>query len=230
MSALGLTCREAFTVFSQNETLRLQQEVLRLEKVLADVNNRFIRFKLRHGYAGQGCYYGDCAVCERNVDKCRCDWTCDCKDCDDDRAIMKSEGWTDDEMRTVRLHTNEGCIQICDICDAAHDEECLCDWTCECRVCEELRDTLRHDGWTDQQLKDYNRFYSIRRMPKPAGCIQICDICDAAHDEECLCDWTCECRVCEDLRGRLENDGWTDQQLKDYNRFYRLDPYWGSMR
>ena len=64
MTALGLTCREAFTVFSQNETLRLQKEVLRLETELADVNNRFYRFKFGHGYAGQGCYYGDCAMCD----------------------------------------------------------------------------------------------------------------------------------------------------------------------
>ena len=162
MSALGLTCREAFTVFSQNETLCLQKEVLRLEKELADVNNRFYRFKLRHGYAGQGCYYGDCAVCERNVDECRCDWTCDCKDCDDDRAIMKSEGWTDDEMRTVRLHTNEGCIQICGVC-SADNGECNCDWTCECRVCDELRGSLENEGWTEEELKAYNRTSRLDR-------------------------------------------------------------------
>ena len=166
MSALGLTCREAFTVFSQNETLRLQKEVLRLETELADVNNRFYRFKLGYGYAGQGCYYGDCAMCERHIDECCCDWICDCKDCDEDREHMKTKGWTDDEMR------------------------------------------------------------AIRRMPEPAGCMQVCDVCGAAHDEECKCDWTCECRVCEELRDRLECDGWTAQQLKNYNRFYRLDPYY----
>ena len=99
MSALGLTCREAFTVFSQNETLRLQQEVLRLETEFANLKARFIRKQQSNGYAGQGCYYGDCAMCERDVSECRCDWICDCKDCVEDRDDLKKGGWTDERKK-----------------------------------------------------------------------------------------------------------------------------------
>lgn len=167
MSALGLTCREAFTVFSQNETLRLQNEVLRLETELANLKARFIKKQLKLGYVGEGCYEGECAWCERCHDGCRCDWVCDCKECVEGRQDLKTRGWTDDEIRTIRRRpTPKGCIQVCDVCGAHYDEECLCDWTCECRVCDEWRDTLRHDGWTDQQLKDYNR-YDRLDPPKP---------------------------------------------------------------
>ena len=169
MSALGLTCREAFTVFSQNETLWLQKEVRRLEKEIemhaceyTSLKHRFIRKQLALGYVGEGCYEGQCAWCERCHDDCRCDWVCDCKECVEGREHYRKKGLTDDEIRTIRRNpTPEGCIQVCDVCGAAHDEECRCDWTCECRVCEEKRDTLRHDGWTDRQLKDYNRLYRL---------------------------------------------------------------------
>lgn len=116
MSALGLTCREAFTVFSQNETLRLQKEVLRLETELAtsvcdytSLKARFIRKNRSDGYVDQGCSYGMCAFCECETNDCRCDWVCQCKECEDDRLLLKRKGWTDDEMRTIRrmllLHT-----------------------------------------------------------------------------------------------------------------------------
>lgn len=58
MSALGLTCREAFTVLSQNETLRLQQEVLRLEEQFAKLKVRFIEKQLKAGFVGEACYEG----------------------------------------------------------------------------------------------------------------------------------------------------------------------------
>ena len=169
MSALGLTCREAFTVFSQNESLRLQQEVRRLESEIeihvrdyASLKDRFIRKQQSNGYAGEGCYDGLCAMCERAHDDCHCDWTCKCFACDNDRYDLKSRGWTDDEIRTIRRRFEPaGCIQVCDVCGADYDEQCLCDWTCECRVCEELRDKLFHEGWTDQQLKDYNRYHRL---------------------------------------------------------------------
>ena len=169
MSALGLTCREAFTVFSQNETLWLQKEVRRLESEIeihvcdyASLKDRFIRKQQSNGYAGEGCYYGDCAFCERTLDVCQCDWKCECRECDDDRDTLKRKGWTDDEIRTIRRRPEPaGCIQVCDVCGANYDEECSCDWTCECRVCEELRDRLHHEGWTDQQLKDYNRYHRL---------------------------------------------------------------------
>ena len=167
MSALGLTCREAFTVFSQNETLRLQNDVLRLETELAHLKARFIKKQIQLGFVGEGCYEGQCAWCERWHDDCRCDWVCDCKWCVEGRQDLKTRGWTDDEIRTIRRRpTPKGCIQVCDVCGAAHDEECLCDWTCECRVCDEWRDILRHEGWTDRQLIDYNR-YDRLDPPKP---------------------------------------------------------------
>ena len=58
MSALGLTCREAFTVFSQNETLLLQNDVLRLEKEFTELKARIIRKNLSDGYCPEGCFYG----------------------------------------------------------------------------------------------------------------------------------------------------------------------------
>ena len=162
MSDLGLTCREAFTVFSQNETLRLQQEVLRLEEEFAKLKVRFIEKQLKIGFVGEGCYEGQCAWCEQWHDDCCCDWKCDCNRCIENQDELKKRGWTDDEIRTVRQRPEPaGCIQVCDVCGADYDEQCLCDWTCQCRVCEELRDRLHHEGWTDQQLKDYNRHYRL---------------------------------------------------------------------
>ena len=82
-----------------------------------------------------------------------------------------------------------------------------------------LRCISKHNAQEAEYSKKTN---AIRRRPVPAGCIQICDVCDAGYDEECLCDWTCECDVCETSRGILENEGWTEQQLKAYNRTHRL--------
>ena len=89
MSALGLTCREAFTVFSQNETLRLQQEVLRLETEFANLKARFIRKNMSDGYVAQGCFYGLCAFCECETNDCCCDWMCECNECEDDRSDLR---------------------------------------------------------------------------------------------------------------------------------------------
>lgn len=150
MSALGLTCREAFTVFSQNETLRLQKEVLRLEEALANLKARFIH--------NQGCYYTDCGFCERGMNNCRCDWTCQCFACCSDRNALSGQGYTDDEIQFFRRRRKTGgCIQVCDVCGAEYDQECSCDWVCECRVCDEFRDKLENDGWTSEQLTAYNR-------------------------------------------------------------------------
>ena len=160
MSALGLTCREAFTVFAQNETLRLQNEVLRLEKDFMELKARIIRKNLNDGYVHEGCFYGMCAFCECESNDCLCDWMCECHECRDDKDFHKDKGLTDEEIRTIRRKPEPkpaGCIQVCDVCGAHYDEECSCDWTCECRVCDELRDILFHEGWTDQQLKNYNR-------------------------------------------------------------------------
>ena len=163
MSALGLTCREAFTVFSQNETLRLQQEVLRLEKEFANLKARIIRKNLSDGYAPEGCFYGMCAFCECETNDCFCDWMCECNECRDDRDFYKDKAWTNDEIRTIRRRpVPAGCIQICDVCDAGYDEECLCDWTCECDVCETSRGILENEGWTEQQLKAYNRTHRLK--------------------------------------------------------------------
>ena len=30
------------------------------------------------------------------------------------------------------------------------------------------------------------------------------------YNEECSCNWTCECRVCDEFRGMLQKQGWTD--------------------
>ena len=65
MSALGLTCREAFTVFSQNETLRLQHFLLRLEEQFAKLKVRCIEKQLKAGFVGDGCYQGQWARCLR---------------------------------------------------------------------------------------------------------------------------------------------------------------------
>ena len=81
-------------VFSQNETLRLQREVVRLEKELANFKARFIH--------NQGCYYAVCDFCERESNDCRCDWICECFACCDDRTALSRRGYTDDEIRTFR--------------------------------------------------------------------------------------------------------------------------------
>ena len=134
MSALGLTCREAFVVFSQNETLYLQKEVERLQQELANLKQRHARESyekyvklsnyrgalLSYGYCtqcegtdhicycNQGCHCGNCSVCGRFEPDCHCDWTCFCSECDEDRDILKRRGLTDDEIRTYnRTHQTD---------------------------------------------------------------------------------------------------------------------------
>lgn len=155
MSALGLTCREAFTVFSQNETLRLAREVLRLKSNVLRLETKLASFKARFIH-NHGCYHTECDFCERTCSDCRCDWTCDCFACCDDRIALSGLGYTDDEIRTFRRRP-AGCIQVCDVCGADYNEACSCGWTCECRVCDEFRGLLKKQAWTDEQLKDYNR-------------------------------------------------------------------------
>ena len=111
MSALGLTCREAFTVFSQNETLRLQNEVLRLEKIVAELKARIVRKNQDDGYASVGCFYGMCAFCECESNDCLCDWMCECNECRDDQDYCRQQGMTDDQIRSIRrLPKPAGCV------------------------------------------------------------------------------------------------------------------------
>ena len=49
-AALGLTCREAFEVLSQHETLRLQQRVVELEAAVLQWRPRVRLFETQHDY------------------------------------------------------------------------------------------------------------------------------------------------------------------------------------
>lgn len=93
-AALGLTCREAFTVFSQNETLILQDRVNNLKAEIERWKNMYYRQLQRVEWAGDkfvkhdivcGCLYGDCEECGNETNECTClIKTCQCYECDDD--------------------------------------------------------------------------------------------------------------------------------------------------
>ena len=95
LAALGLTCKDAFTVFSQNETLALQKRVSALEEEIKHWKKLYFRQLQRIEWAGDllqdlkircGCNYGDCDECGNPADSCTCMIRmCACKDCVDDR-------------------------------------------------------------------------------------------------------------------------------------------------
>ena len=95
LAALGLTCQDAFTVFSQNETLALQKRVSALEEEIKHWKKLYYRQLQRIEWAGDfmqkneircGCNYGYCEECDNDADSCTCMIRmCGCKDCVDDR-------------------------------------------------------------------------------------------------------------------------------------------------
>ena len=96
-AALGLTCKDAFTVFSQNETLALQKRVSALEEEIKHWKKLYFRQLQRIEWAGDllqdlkircGCNYGDCDECGHPADSCTCMIKmCGCKDCAEDREL-----------------------------------------------------------------------------------------------------------------------------------------------
>ena len=100
-SALGLTCHDALSIFSQNETLRLQAEVSELKIKLRELakiwKKKCERQKEKIAWARRemydvdirtGCLWSDCPACgvyAAEVGKCMCPLrTCLCSECRDD--------------------------------------------------------------------------------------------------------------------------------------------------
>ena len=100
-SALGLTCHDALSIFSQNETLRLQAEVSELKIKLRELakiwKKKCERQKEKIAWACvalydadicTGCLWSSCPTCGINaaeVGRCMClIRTCQCFECRDD--------------------------------------------------------------------------------------------------------------------------------------------------
>ena len=132
--ALGLTCRDAFVVFSQNETLRLQAEIaeqkMKLEKVVKAWKRKCQRQKEQLEWARRklydedirtGCVHGsdcdDCGIFPGDVGVCMCPLsTCRCNRCvsdEEDLPKRRSKFKTDSNLPSpVRPTYEEACIEF----------------------------------------------------------------------------------------------------------------------
>lgn len=82
-AALGLTCKNAFVIFSQNETLRLQQEIQQLKEQL----NWACQVMSDAGIQ-TGCNYANCTLCGNEPALCTCIIRmCQCHECVEDRGF-----------------------------------------------------------------------------------------------------------------------------------------------
>ena len=90
-AALGLTCKEALVVFSQNETLRLQARVQELENEMKVIKKQYLKQLERIEWAADvmcengircGCDYDYCETCDNDPESCTCPIrTCRCEEC-----------------------------------------------------------------------------------------------------------------------------------------------------
>ena len=160
-AAMGLTCKEAFTVFSQNETLRLQTRVSELEKQLMTIQRQYLKQLERIEWAADvmwkhgircGCYRGGCHFCNEPADTCTCQIrNCQCEECKDDMhddsvdlcdAGLIPEWYHPKHYSLVKAF---GCAEIC--CDSGRIPYCgfqFCDpnWYLTHNIVR-----CHHNGW-----------------------------------------------------------------------------------
>lgn len=120
MAKVGLTCREAWTIFAQNETLKLQNEMNELK---ADMESEVDRLR-------EKCinFYRTKRLLAHEQKKAAVYL-----------SILHANGI---------VANNQGCrYSVCETCDrgpmnsvSEEDEYCHCDWLCNCNSCEEDRD------------------------------------------------------------------------------------------
>lgn len=133
-AGLGLTCKEALLVFSQNETLKLQARVSELENELSVMKKMYFKQLERIEWAADvmwkhgircGCSYGMCDTCDQHEDTCTCRiQTCRCKDCEED-----NRDWCNDQVNggllaewyhpkgQVNVRWDGGAQRYCAMCD-----------------------------------------------------------------------------------------------------------------
>ena len=93
-AGIGLTCREALAVFSQYETLRLQQRVFELETEMQKIKQNYLTQLERIEWAANvmwqngircGCCRFFCGTCQKTSGACTClIKTCQCRLCLDE--------------------------------------------------------------------------------------------------------------------------------------------------
>ena len=101
-ASLGVTCKDAFVVFSQNETLELQRQLAALEADIAHWKKRHQKQKQRVEWAREmlrkynircRCNYGDCEECFQESNDCTCQIkTCNCFGCGGDGYTSPYDG------------------------------------------------------------------------------------------------------------------------------------------
>lgn len=92
-ASLGLTCKDALVVFSQNETLRLQGEVRELQAEIQQMREQleWACNVMHEAGIRTKCWYTDCSECKVDLNDCTCPLaTCRCKDCCDDRELQST--------------------------------------------------------------------------------------------------------------------------------------------